>query len=77
MSEDSSFGVGLGQEFVTASIQYACARGTRCMLALSIPKGATLEGPLSVDLTCPCCGEAVVIQGRSHHVNAAGVLVSG
>ncbi len=64
------------QEYVTASSSYACARGTRGMLALNIPKGATLAGPLSVDLTCPCCGESVVIQGRSHHVNAAGVLVS-
>lgn len=78
MSEDSIGGDGAwaSQEFVTASSSFACARGTRGMLALSIPKGATLEGPISVDLTCPCCGESVVIQGRSHHVNAAGVLVS-
>ena len=78
MSEDSSGGAGMysGEQYLTASSEYACARGTRGMLALSIPKGAILEGPLSVDLTCPCCGEAVVIQGRSHHVNEAGVLVS-
>ena len=62
--------------FVTASSPYACARGTRGMLELDFPKGDTLHGPLSVNLTCPCCGEPVVIQGRSHHVDAAGVLVS-
>ena len=63
-------------EFVPASREYACARGTRGMLALDFPKDTTIHGPLSVDLTCPCCGEAVVIQGSTHYVNAAGYLVS-
>ena len=63
-------------EFVTASSPYACARGTRGMLELAFPKGETLQGPLNVNLTCPCCGESVVIKGRSHYVDAAGVLVS-
>ena len=62
--------------YVTASSPYSCQRGTLGMLALTFPKGAVIHGPLSVDLTCPCCGEPVVIQGRSHHVDAAGMLVS-
>lgn len=78
MSEDagSSEGFPSTHEYVTASSRYACRRGTAGMLALDFPKGATLHGPLNVDLTCPCCGESVVIQGRSHYVDAAGVLVS-
>ena len=63
-------------EFVPAAREYACARGTRGMLSLSFPRGATLHGPLSVDLTCPCCGEPVVIAGNAHYVDAAGRLVS-
>ena len=69
-------GHATSHEYVTASSPYACARGTRGMLELAFPKGETLHGPLNVNLTCPCCGESVVIQGRSHYVDAAGVLVS-
>ena len=66
----------LSDEFVQASREYACARGTRGTLALTFPRNRTLHGPLSVDLTCPCCGEAVVIAGNTHYVDPAGVLVS-
>jgi hypothetical protein len=69
-------GFATSSDYVTASSPYACARGTRGMLELAFPKGQTLQGPLNVNLTCPCCGESVVIQGRSHYVDAAGVLVS-
>lgn len=74
LSDGDGFAASSG--FVTASSPYACARGTRGMLELDFPKGATLQGPLNVNLTCPCCGEPVIIQGHSHHVDAAGVLVS-
>ena len=78
MTEEPGSGEGATSTdgFVTASSQYACQRGTLGMLALNFPKGAVIHGPLSVDLACPCCGEPVVIQGRSHHVDAAGMLVS-
>ena len=63
-------------DFVDAYCDYACSRGTQGRLALSFPKGATVQGPLAVDLTCPCCGEGVVIAGAEHYVDNAGVLVS-
>ena len=75
-NHDGGDGSATSPEFVTASSPYACARGTRGMLELAFPRGEVLHGPLNVNLTCPCCGEPVVIQGRSHHVDAAGVLVS-
>jgi hypothetical protein len=78
MADDSSGGPGHSSvdAFVDASSDYACARGTRGKLALSFPRDTTMHGPLAVDLTCPCCGEPVVIPGNLHYVNAAGVLVS-
>ncbi len=65
-----------GEGYVDAYRDYACSRGTQGRLALSFPKGTTVQGPLRVDLTCPCCGEGVVIPGAEHYVDAAGVLVS-
>ena len=78
MTEESGSGEGFTSTdgYVTASSPYSCQRGTLGMLALTFPKGAVIHGPLSVNLTCPCCGEPVVIKGRSHHVDAAGMLVS-
>jgi hypothetical protein len=73
---DHSGSSQVGDEFVDAYRDYACSRGTQGRLALSFPKGAVVHGPLAVDLTCPCCGEGVVIQGAEHYVDRAGVLVS-
>lgn len=73
---DDSGSTYAAEGFVDAYRDYACSRGTQGRLALSFPKGATVQGPLRVDLTCPCCGEGVVIPGAEHYVDAAGVLVS-
>lgn len=72
MADDfrGSDALGTAEDYVTASSAYACARGTSGMLALRFPKGQTIRGPLSVG------GESVVIQGRSHYVDASGSLVT-
>ena len=66
----------VSEGYVDAYSDYACSRGTQGRLALAFPKGAVLQGPLSVNLTCPCCGEGVVIPGGEHYVDGAGLLVS-
>ena len=66
----------VADDYVETYRDYACSRGTQGRMALSFPKGAVLQGPLSVNLTCPCCGEGVVIPGGEHFVDGTGMLVS-
>lgn len=62
--------------YVKARRQYTCGKGTISELTLDMPAGLTVQGAITVEAQCPCCGEEVAIPTGKHSVNSDGVLVT-
>lgn len=69
-------GVLSSDSYVKATRQYICEKGTVSEVSLDMPAGLIVQGAITVNVQCPCCGENVVIPTGRHSVNSDGVLVT-
>lgn len=69
-------GVLSANSYVKATRQYTCKKGTGSVVTLDMPEGLTVQGAISVNAQCPCCGEKVEIPTGTHRVNSDGVLIT-
>lgn len=69
-------GVLSSDSYVKATRQYTCGKGTVSELTLDMPAGLTVQGAISVNAHCHCCGEKVEIPTGKHSVNSDGVLLT-